>query len=55
MASERNGIYKDAVEIAKTVIAASNANAAPNKETADNIADFIETLVNRLSGISDRR
>lgn len=48
MASARQSKYEDALEIAKAVL----SNVEPGKESAEKVADFVETLTNRLSEIA---
>ncbi|NLU24122.1 MAG: hypothetical protein GXW99_05280 [Clostridiales bacterium] len=42
------------VEIAKIAISSTELRIAPHKGTADDIADFIETLSARLEKIADQ-
>lgn len=44
--------YKDAVEIAKSVLSGAVSN--PGKESADSVADFIEELAARLDAINEK-
>ncbi len=49
MSAVRQSRYNDALEIAKAVL----SNVEPGKESAEKIADFIETLTNRLTEIAN--
>lgn len=48
---DRLDAYKTAVEITKTTLASCEIQSVPYDQMADNIADFIETLTNRLAEI----
>lgn len=43
--------YTTALDIARIMFPNAAANLEPNKELANNVADFIETLASRLADI----